>query len=226
MRADSTKKLAILKRIETQDFNGLKENEMHYCWQEMARQIKSFKRKLRKVNEWMQDGERELVVTEKSSCQTANTFLKNRCSEREPKDHQDLIKNLVAIIADGRLSMESLTYQRICSIVRASFSKSKLESIRSNSNVDVLLNLNDKKLPISQSEYNNLCPLLGDEQFCRAYTGTSERCSNLQGYNSIDELNSYLVCQIELPLTLAVEQTEFGHSTRYLMHMPTCRPQQ
>ena len=62
-RMEKPSKLEIFGRVESQDFTGLSESQLNDCWQEMARQIKSFKRKLRKVTEWCETEENKVKDT-------------------------------------------------------------------------------------------------------------------------------------------------------------------
>ena len=54
VRIDDPSKARLLNRIENQDFKGTSEQEINECWEEMARQIKTFKRKYRKLEVTLQ----------------------------------------------------------------------------------------------------------------------------------------------------------------------------
>ena len=92
--------------------------EMNDCWEEMARQIKTFKRKLKKLKL----NKNIKVVNESeehiSHHYTTHQFIQKSWKSVNPRDHKDLLKNLSLVIADGRLNPNSDEFDKICKLVR------------------------------------------------------------------------------------------------------------
>lgn len=175
VRADSPSKLNILKRIETQNFEGLSEDELHRCWQEMARQIKSFKRKLRKVNEWFAEDEESC----KPLVPTASRIISVGSSKSAPKDQKDVMSNLVTMINDGRIRPGTFAFDRICSLVRGSMQKEGVGNIKCQSTFSVNLNVNHSSIPVTSVEYENLKPLSSDPNLVSLLAGKSRQFDDI-----------------------------------------------
>ena len=91
---------------------------MNDCWEEMARQIKTFKRKYRKVETCDQKEEAKESEASASLYETTHQFIQKSWESGNPLDHKDLLKNLSLVIADGRLNPDSNGFDKICKLVR------------------------------------------------------------------------------------------------------------
>ena len=84
----------------------------------MARQIKTFKRKLKKIG--MQTPIKETQDTKANSSiyETTHQFIQESWEPGSPLDHKDLLKNLLFVIANDRLTPDSNEFDKICTYVR------------------------------------------------------------------------------------------------------------
>jgi hypothetical protein len=171
VRTNSPSKLDILKRIEKQDFTDMDDTHLDDCWQEMARQIKSFKRKLRKVSDLYSQKESIQSQNIKSSFEYTHQIISNPGSD-VPSDHKDLLKNLVKVIDDGRMSPGSLAFDRISTLVRSSMGKKQIDSIESTQSIELKLKLQDKTIPITSQEYDQYRNFKNDIHLLSIITGT------------------------------------------------------
>ena len=172
VRTNSHSKLDILKRIEKQDFTDMDDEQLDDCWQEMARQIKSFKRKLRKVTDMYNQKESIQSQNIKSSFEYTHQIISNPGSE-VPSDHKDLLRNLVRVIDEGRLSPGSLSFDRISTLVRSSMSKKQVDAVESTQGIELKLKLQDKTIPITSQEYEQYRDFKNDVHLLSIVTGTS-----------------------------------------------------
>ena len=96
--------------------------EITDCWEEMARQIKTFKRKFKKVEMLAppEEEEEEKEVEEQpiSFYETTNEFIQKSWESSNPPDHKDLLRNLLLMIAKDRFTPISSEFGKICSLVR------------------------------------------------------------------------------------------------------------
>ena len=84
----------------------------------MARQIKTFKRKLRKVEAWISNKEIKEEPTSMSLFVSTHNEIQKFWESTDPLDHKDLIRNLSLIIAEGRLQPNSNDFNKIWRLVR------------------------------------------------------------------------------------------------------------
>ena len=84
----------------------------------MARQIKTFKRKLRKIQQSSKKKEADENDDELSEYASAHKIIQKSWQMGDPHDHKDLVKNLCIIIAEERLIPGSEDYSKICDFVR------------------------------------------------------------------------------------------------------------
>mmetsp|Transcript_18811 Transcript_18811/g.16652 ORF Transcript_18811/g.16652 Transcript_18811/m.16652 type:complete len:134 (+) Transcript_18811:247-648(+) len=118
----------------------------------MARQIKSFKRKLRKVSEWCDTEENEMKDTKPCFEAAYNIIQQN--TKLAPADHKDLLPNLIKALSSERLSPGSLGFDRICSLVRSKLPQQSLNTIKSNDEFCVNVTIDNRKVPITSQEYD------------------------------------------------------------------------
>ena len=88
------------------------------CWEEMARQIKTFKRKLKKVEMLAPIEETKDADVPVSVHDTTHQFIQESWGLGSPHDHKDLLKNLLFVIANDRLTPGSNEFDKICTLVR------------------------------------------------------------------------------------------------------------
>ena len=91
---------------------------MNECWIEMARQIKTFKRKLRKVEAWISNKDIKEEPTSISLFVSTHNEIQKFWESTDPLDHKDLIRNLSLIIAEGRLQPDYNDFNKIWRLVR------------------------------------------------------------------------------------------------------------
>ena len=154
MKAGSSSKLEIMKIVNTQNFRNLSESKLNDCWQEMARQIKSFKRKLRKVSEWC-EAEESRITNSKPNFETAHRIISANTTYA-PKDHKDLFYNLIKGIDQGKIIKNSLAFDRICTLVRTKLPSQSLQNVKSTNEFSLKVNVDGQKVPITDQEYNLL----------------------------------------------------------------------
>ena len=123
----------------TQFHKSLEEEDVDKRWQELARQIKGLKRKIRKMNESMAQDELK-EGDKKEDYQIAQDVINREWGEFWPPDHKDLIRNLSKAIAEDRLLPESDAYSRICNIVRDCIPVHILQSVYKELNLSKLFN--------------------------------------------------------------------------------------
>ena len=92
--------------------------EISDCWEEMARQIKTFKRKLKKLNINKINKEVNESEVHISHHYTTHQFIQKSWESGSPLNHKDLLKNLSLVIAEGRLNLDSDEFDKICKLVR------------------------------------------------------------------------------------------------------------
>ena len=150
IRISDTSKMEVLKRIEDQNFNGATEQEifdhfiinlyinfglfnnateMNECWEEMARQIKTFKRKYRKVEIWTSPLKALSLTTSESIYESTHQIIKSSWQASDPVDHQSLLLNLSWVVAQGKLVPGSDDFNRICTLVRECMPMHLLKSL-------------------------------------------------------------------------------------------------
>ena len=115
---DDLSKARFLNRIENQDFKGASEEEINECWEEMATQIKTFKRKYRKLEVKLQQKDISYQVDPLSAYESTQKVIAKSLQPSDPRDHKDLLKNLSTVIVEGRLSTTSEDFNIICKQVR------------------------------------------------------------------------------------------------------------
>ena len=111
---------------------------MYECWEEMARQIKTFKRKYRSVGVLSPIKECKKKLKEKDEIKISiydatHEFIQKSWELGNPLDHKEMLKNLLMIIAGNRLLPGSSVYERICRLVREWMPVSMLQDVLSQS---------------------------------------------------------------------------------------------
>lgn len=86
----------------------------------MARQIKTFKRKYRKLQKGGKNNDSRDDESILSEYVSAHKTIQKSWQPGDPNDHKDLIKNLCIIISQARLIPGSADYSKICEYVRES----------------------------------------------------------------------------------------------------------
>ena len=137
VRISYPSKLNILKRIESQNFKGATEQEITDCQEEMARQIKIFKRKFRKIE--MLAPQEEAEAQSISFYQTTHEFIQSSWKLVNPHDHKDLLKNLLLIIVNDRLTPDSNGFGKMCSLVREWMPISLIQNISNQRNLGMFI---------------------------------------------------------------------------------------
>ena len=84
----------------------------------MARQIKTFKRKLRNLEVDAPNEEIKEVNEPLSVFENTHLEIQKSWDQKSPQDHKDLLKNLSLIIAENRLKPNSYDFNRIWRFVR------------------------------------------------------------------------------------------------------------
>ena len=128
---DDLSKARLFNRIENQNFKGaseeeifrlmiinLNEIEINKCWEEMATQIKTFKRKYRKLEVKLQQKNISFQMDPLSVYESTQKVIAKSWQSSDPRDHKDLLKNLSTVIVEGRLSTASDDFNIICKQVR------------------------------------------------------------------------------------------------------------
>ena len=91
---------------------------MNECWEEMARQIKTFKRKYKKVEILSSSAKDSNESTSESMYKSTLQMIKSSWHEKDPIDHKDLLTNLSYVVVQGKLVPGSEDFNRICTLVR------------------------------------------------------------------------------------------------------------
>ena len=96
----------------------LNEIKINECWEEMARQIKTFKRKYRKLEVTLKQKDISHQVDPLSAYESTQKVIAKSWQPSDPRDHKDLLKNLSTVIVEERLSTTSDDFNIICKQVR------------------------------------------------------------------------------------------------------------
>ena len=115
---------------------------MNECWEEMARQIKTFKRKYRKVEILSLSAKDSNDSTSESMYKSTLQMIKSSWHAKDPIDHRDLLMNLSYVVTQGKLVPDSEDFNRICTLVRECMPMHLLKSLYSYdmSSKKILLN--------------------------------------------------------------------------------------
>ena len=87
-------------------------------WQELAKQIKALKRKIRKMSEFIEQQELNKEVQTKSQFEQVQDSIDNSWDTFYSREQKDLLRNLILVIAEGRLKPNSYDFNKIWEIIR------------------------------------------------------------------------------------------------------------
>ena len=113
--------------------------EINNCWEEMARQIKTFKRKYRKVETCDNKEEPKESEVSTSPNNITHQFIQKSWESCNPLDHKDLLKNLSSVIAEGRLNPGSDDFNKICKLVREWMPMNQIKDIFNQNSAGMLV---------------------------------------------------------------------------------------
>ena len=92
--------------------------EINECWEEIIRQIKTSKRKYRKVQVCGAIAQNYNDSTSELMYNSTLQIIKNSWHEKDPVEHRDLLKNLLFVVAQGKMKPSSDEFNKIRTLVR------------------------------------------------------------------------------------------------------------
>jgi hypothetical protein len=86
----------------------------------------------------------------------------------ELSDQKDVLRNLCKVIADGKLKLNSLVYNMICTMVRTHIPTPVKTS---NGSKKIFVHFPEKEVQITEKEYKNILKYQDNEDILRLLTG-------------------------------------------------------
>ena len=100
----------------------------------MARQIKTFKRKYKKVENPVNSEDVNEESGPLSLYESTQKLIRKSWQPSDPNDHKDLLKNLCLVISEGRLQLGSSDFNAICKFVRESMPMHHIDDLYNKNN--------------------------------------------------------------------------------------------
>jgi hypothetical protein len=142
----------------------------------------------------------------------------------EYDDQKHLLENLISLLAEDKLKLDSLAYKRICSILRLLLKKEKIKNISKYGNKSTV-QFPEQEVFISNQEYKSLEKFKGDTEALRAILCVYEKgwedgknvivvpkneekeSEKIPSFNSCKDSSSEVIKQNELAQNLPNNQT-------------------
>lgn len=130
----------------------------------LKRKIRTIEGKLKKSGTLARTTEEEQEL--KSFREALNKLDSHQSFELS--DQKDVLRNLCKVIADGKLKLNSLVYNMICTMVRSHNSQ---PAKTSNGSKKIFVHFPEKEVQITEKEYKNILKYQDNEEVLRLLTG-------------------------------------------------------
>lgn len=104
---------------------------------------------------------------------SARKFIKSNSIQFEIEDQSDVLKNLCSFINNGQIDLDSVEFERICTLVRGILSSQEVQRIETKSEQEIIISLPEFEVPISGKEFSCIEKYQEDEDILRLLTGKS-----------------------------------------------------
>jgi len=176
------------------NFSKLKVEEKDERLKNLAKLVKRLRRKVRNLENKVRFNASKLLnkyVWTKLGINTKNKYVPPEFSfdfdkicralkrvrnheDYEYADQKHLIENLINMIAEDKLKLDSLGYRRICSQIRMLLTKDQIKYISKN-NSKVTVTFPETEVYITKTEYNKLKKYKDKEEILRAILGVYDQ---------------------------------------------------
>ncbi len=191
LKDPQVKKISPFSKV---NFSKLKNEEKDERLKNLAKLVKRLRRKVRNLENKVRFNASKLLnkyVWTKLGINTKNKYVTPEFSfdfdkicralkrvrnheDFEFSDQKHLIENLINMIAEGKLKLDSFAYKRICSQVRMLLKNEQIKYISKN-NSKVTISFPEREINISHAEYNKLKKYKNKEEILRAILGVYDQ---------------------------------------------------
>jgi len=191
LKDPKAKKISPFSKV---NFSKLKVEEKDERLKNLAKLVKRLRRKVRNLENKVRFNASKLLnkyVWTKLGINTKNKYVPPEFSFdfdkicralKRVRNHEDfefadqkhLIENLINVIAEDKLKLDSLSYKRICSEIRMFLNKDQIKYI-SKKNSKVTVTFPETEVYITKAEYNKLKKYKDKEDILRAVLGVYDQ---------------------------------------------------
>ena len=158
-------------------FNSQSEEQKAIKCQNLAKEIKQLRRKIRTFDSKVSStrGTLKADKSERTKIFRAVADKIKNSMKLSLEDQKDALRNLLQIIVEGRMSLASLQFKQLCTIVRSQLSDQEIhQSANLQKDRAAFIYLPEKRVVVSQSEISAYSKMNCSGDILRAITGNGE----------------------------------------------------
>jgi hypothetical protein len=188
LKEPKAKKISPFSKV---NFSKLKAEEKDERLKNLAKLVKRLRRKVRNLENKVRFNPTKLLnkhIWNKLGINSKNKYLQpefqfdfdkickalrkvRNFDEFEFDDQKHLIENIINLVADDKLKIGSITYKKVCSILRPLIAKEKIKYI-SKKDSKITISFPETEVYISNKEYSKIARFKDNEEILRAVLGT------------------------------------------------------
>ena len=155
-------------------FNALSEEQKAQKCQSLAKEIKQLRRKVRTFDAKVSNP-KSTSRAQRSPISKLFKAADQQIKKASINDQKDALMNLLRIIAEGRMSLASLQFKQLCTIVRSQMTEQEVnQAANPGKDRAAFIYLPERKVVVSQSEINSYSKMACNGDVLRLVTGNGE----------------------------------------------------